>query len=125
MRMSKVIALVDPHTSGHHIPYLKFFSETLLGLGHTVVVFNAAPKILQDWAAAHLSEADQNRMRVYPLQDAHRIPVISPFISRLLLTPLRWWQTARTIRRGFKAFNLTPDLVFFAWPEIRRELRTI
>ena len=47
------IALIDNNDIGHHITYLRYFSQALLKLDYKVMVFSSQPQKIEEWLVSN------------------------------------------------------------------------
>ena len=110
----KTIALVDTLWGGHHPTYLKFFSKTLLELGHEVITLCPEPEEMSQWIASHYRGL-ANHFHCFELHE----PPPNQFPIRQLQTRAmavaRWQRVAQSIREISSKLGKVPDLTFFAW----------
>lgn len=114
LRNLKVIALVDTLWGGHHNTYLKFFSKTLLDLGHEVVAMCPEPDEMNQWIACHCPD-HINNFHSYKLTEPEPIRLLPPRLQNIVLAVLRWQRAAQSIQMVASKLGKIPDLVFFAW----------
>lgn len=105
---------MDTFWGGHHPTYLKFFSKSLLELGHQVIALCPEPDEMETWI-------QQNCAPWVAHFQAFKLEEPKPrFFSLNILqtrerTLLRWQQAARSIAQIELAFGAAPDLIFFTW----------
>ncbi|MGF1491692.1 MAG: glycosyltransferase [Microcoleaceae cyanobacterium] len=112
---SKTIVLFDSYQGGHHLTYLRLFSQSLLELGCRVLAFYPQPEEIQTWINHHFqNKADH----FYAFKIRTPEPLSYPVVGRLPqpVAVLEGWQyAAKVIERAASAVQLVPDLVFFNW----------
>lgn len=120
----RTVALIDPYQGGHHLTYLRLFSQALLKLSCRVMTFSYEPAALQEWIAVHCPEMSDrfHSFEMRPLQ-----PVPLPLLGRIRSIPGigpvpqingilgKWKQAATTIQAATQQIGHEPDLVFFDW----------
>ncbi len=110
----KTIALVDTFWGGHHPTYLKFFSKSLLELGHDVIALCPEPDDMHVWI-------DQNcagftgHFQAFKLQEPKPRLFSLNVLQARERTLLRWQQAAQGIAQIDSRLGKVPDLIFFTW----------
>lgn len=105
---SKVIALVDPISGGHHEMYLKIYSDIVSRLGYEVWIFTPNPKAVRQKPGISYFQLPKHQI------EAHNLPVIT-FAIQWIKTLIHWWDIGKTLQEKKKKFGVTPRLVFFTW----------
>lgn len=121
----KTVALIETNRGGHHLAYIRLFSQTLLNLGYKVMAFYPEPSTLNEWIASNCPDQVE-RFHAFEMRKSEQ-PTL-PLISRLpyefpLLGPIpqiagvitRWQHTATTLQQASLEVGHSPDLVFFNW----------
>ena len=111
----KTIALFDSYRGGHHLTYLRIFSQTLLNLGYQVMAFYPDYKDIREWVIRHCPAEYQN---FHSFKIRNEDPPKYPIIGRLpqpLATLERWQYAAQIIQQSSAQIQALPDLVFFNW----------
>ncbi len=120
----KTIALIDPYQGGHHLAYLRLFSQALLQLNCRVMTFSYEPEGLGEWINCHCPGMVEqfHAFEMRPLQPSS-IPLLGRVRSIPGIGPVpqftgilgKWRQAANTIQAASNQVGYEPDLVFFDW----------
>jgi hypothetical protein len=113
-KKQKMIALVDTLWDGHHATYLKLFAQTLLELGHEVIVLCPAPIEINQWIADNCRDR-QDHFYSFELQEPKlgNLPSESLQIGAMKLSC--WRQLAQTIKKISSDLGKSIDLTFLAF----------
>jgi len=111
---SKNIILLDITLTGHHLAYLRTFSEILLAQGHRVICVAPEVNKVATWIKKECSSALE---RFYAFEYDYKPTLYSQFgrFNHTLAVLTKWKFDAALIRRIQTELHLPVDLVFFAW----------
>jgi hypothetical protein len=110
----KTVFLIDPRWQGHHLTYIKLFTQILLQQDYQVIVLCPKPnevyKLILDTIPDCIAQLHVDKL----------VESKSPSISILGMGALyptlsRWYLTTNAIAKAKKKFNIKPDIVFFSW----------
>ncbi|MDA0196246.1 MAG: hypothetical protein O2887_10915 [Bacteroidetes bacterium] len=110
----KVIALIDPHSGGHHIAFMRFFVQVLIEKGYKVIVFHQnTEQDLLPWVKTRLGTVSELFVEDFDLQ--HSEPKFYGRFNSMIKGLNYWRQISRLIKRKERQLELKIDVVFFAW----------
>jgi len=110
----KTVFLIDPRWQGHHLTYIKLFTQILLQQNYQVIVLCPKPdevyKLILDTMPDYIAQLHVDKL----------IESKSPSINILGMGALyptfsRWYLTTNAIAKAKKKFKIKPDIVFFSW----------
>ena len=108
----RTVFLIDPRWQGHHLTYVKLFTQILLRQNYEVIVLCPKPnevyKLILDTMPDYIAKLHVDKL----------IESKSPSINILGMGALyptfsRWYLTKNAIAKAKKKFNIKPDIVFF------------
>lgn len=111
----KTIALFDNCRDGHHLTYLRLFSQALLEMDYVVMTFCQEPDEVSQWIKLNCPEQAQH-FYTFKVQET-QVPVL-PILGQLPRTFVvlaQWLYAAKIIQKAASEIKHSPDLVFFAW----------
>lgn len=113
-KKQKTIALVDTVWNGHHATYLKLFAQTLLELGHEVIVLCPAPAEINQWITINCPDK-QDHFYSFEIHEPKlvNLPLQSLQIATMKL--VRWRQLAQNLRTISSNLCKSIDLTFLAF----------
>ncbi|MEQ9288844.1 MAG: hypothetical protein RIG77_18120 [Cyclobacteriaceae bacterium] len=110
----KRIALVDIHTGGHHLAFMRLFAKAMLELGNEVWVFYPEEKNVKEWVEDNCKKGN-NRIEYFNLKiQEENTQKLGPFDDVFRAGHL-WFQLNKTIKATEKRMKEKVDLVFLAW----------
>lgn len=110
----RTVFLIDPRWQGHHLTYVKLFTQILLRQNYEVIVLCPKPnevyKLILDTMPDYIAKLHVDKL----------IESKSPSINILGMGALypaisRWYLTTKMITKAKKKFSVKPDIVFFSW----------
>ncbi len=113
-KKKKTIALVDTLWNGHHAIYLKLFAQTLLELGHEVIVLCPAPIEINQWIAVNCPDK-QNYFHSFKLNEPRLVNLPSESLQIAAMKLSRWQQLAQNLRKISSNLGKSIDLTFLAF----------
>lgn len=111
----KTIALFDNYRGGHHLTYLRLFSQTLLEMGYRVIAFCQEPDEVSEWVTLHCPK-QAHYFHIFKVEEvkAPKFPLIGE-LPRTCVVLAQWKYAAKVIQKAVYEVGHAPDLVFFAW----------
>ncbi|MFO7144338.1 hypothetical protein B9T16_23660 [Arthrospira sp. PCC 8006] len=111
----KTIALIDNHEGGHHLAYLRLYTQTLLNLGCRVITLSREPEQVKNWVNVHCPKSSE-WLYTFPIQGTKipKFPGIGKIPQPLAILE-RWRQAALAVQGASSKIGWYPDLVFFNW----------
>lgn len=111
----KTIALIDNHQGGHHLTYLRLYTQAVLELGHRVMTFSREPEAVKNWVQTH-SPQFTRQLQTFPISgtEISRFPGIGKIPQPLAILG-RWRRVATAVEKASEQIGWCPDLVFFNW----------
>lgn len=113
-KKQKTIALVGTVWDGHHATYLQLFAQTLLELGHEVIVLCPAPREISQWIALNCRDR-QDHFYSFELHDPQLVNLPSESLQIAAMKLIRWQQLAQNIRKISSNLDKSIDLTFLAF----------
>lgn len=110
----KTIALLDHHSGGHHVAFIKLFGKYLIKLGYRVCVFfpEKNQKTIDDYFS---SKFPYNSFFIFPFpvktKSFTSFGIFNAAVSSLYL----WYQYRKHIKKAEQQFKINFQAVFFAW----------
>jgi hypothetical protein len=110
----KTIALLDHHTIGHHLAFVKLFAKYLIRGGHRVCIFY--PDREDEIRRFLIGEGvDEKYILFEPLHLKKKTVKNAGRFNQPVETLLFWYHTERSIRKAEKKYKVQFSFVFFAW----------
>jgi len=116
-KSTKTIALVDTISGGHHAIYLKLIAQTLLELGHEVIVLCPTPIEIKQWIALNCPDR-QNYCYSFELHEPKLVNLPSESLQIAAMKLSRWQQLAQNIRKISSNLDKSIDLTFLAFLDL-------
>lgn len=111
---NKTIIIVDPLWQGHHLTYIKLFTQIILQQNHFVIVL--CPKPSEVYSLIEKIMPDKvSQLRVDLLKESWSFPIKILGMGALYPTLSRWWLTIIAIQKAKQKSDVNPDLIFFSW----------
>ncbi|NJL86866.1 MAG: glycosyltransferase family 4 protein [Leptolyngbyaceae cyanobacterium SM1_1_3] len=112
----KTIALVETnYGNGHHLTYLRLFSQILLEQQCQVMAFHPRPRDLTDWIDEHCPDY-RDRLWVFEMHKhrRRRVPILGTVPEPVAVIE-RWQHLTNTLAEASEETGFSPDLVFLNW----------